>query len=524
MRGLFISSIFLLQVMHGLAQDPARSLNGKVTFIASENVYVRFDDTRTISIGDTLRISTGNALNPCLVVTNKSSSSCVAVPLSGCAVKVGDKIVHTSKAVVAEKNLQPEKKATSIPVKTDSRRSSEKIRGSISAGTYSNFSSANGNTTKAMYRLSFVAPSINHSKFSFETYMNYRQTFLSADNTSQKPDDVFNVYSLALKYDPSPSMSFVLGRRINPRVSSIGAIDGLQVEKSFGNFYAGLLGGFRPDIIDYTFNADLLQYGAYVGLKSTANGFYSATTLGLMEQNNNGNTDRRYTYFQHSSTINEKINIFSSFELDIYNQVNADSVGDVRLTNLFVSVGYRISRKVDFSLSYSSRKQILYYETFKTEIERLLDDDIARQGFRFSANVRPVPNFGLGATYSKRFQTNDLNKSDNINGYATWSKIPFIGGGLYLNYNRNTSNYMQTNIMSFRHYRTLIKTKLDGELYFRMVDYDYLASEMIVKQQYYGASLSYRIARKLILNVLGELATTDEYDNYRVNARLTKNF
>jgi len=66
--------------------------------------------------------------------------------------------------------------------------------------------------------------------------------------------------------------------------------------------------------------------------------------------------------------------------------------------------------------------------------------------------------------------------------------------------------------------------KLDGDIYFRKVDYNYFDSETIVKQQYYGASLSYRIARKLILNVVGELATTDEYDNYRVNARLTKNF
>jgi len=285
-----------------------------------------------------------------------------------------------------------------------------------------------------------------------------------------------------------------------------------------------VLGGFRPDIIDYSFNPDLLQYGGYIGLKSDAKGFYSTTTVGLMEQGNKGNTDRRYAYFQHSSTISQNLNIFGSFELDLYNQVTADSVGDPRLTNLFVSATYRISRKVDFGLSYSSRKKILYYETLKTEIERLLDDDVARQGFRANVNFRPVNTVGLGLSYSKRFQANDLNSSDNINGYASWSEIPAVGGRLYVNYNRNTSNYMETNIWSFRHSRSLVRTKLDGDIYYRMVDYNYLASETVTKQKYYGASLSYQIAKKLLLHVLGELAATSEEDNYRVYARLTKSF
>jgi hypothetical protein len=375
-----------------------------------------------------------------------------------------------------------------------------------------------------MYRLSFIAPHINNSKFSVETYMNYRQTFLSTDSGSYRPKDVFNIYSLAAQFDASPTLSFVLGRKINPKVSSIGAIDGLQAEKSFGNFYTGIIAGFRPDIFDYNFNADLMQYGAYIGLKSQTKEFYSHTTLGAMEQNNNGNVDRRYTYFQHSSTIAQKLSIFSSFELDLYNQVTADSVGKPRLTNLYVSVGYRISRMIDFSLSYNSRKQIVYYETLKTDIERMLDDDIARQGIRFSVNIRPANHVGIGGSYSKRFQSNDLNKSDNLNGYLSFSKIPWIDGRFYANYNRNTSSYMETTIYSVRYSRPIIKMKLDGDIYYRLVNYNYFVSEVNTGQQYYGASVSYRIAKKLTLNVLGEMSATSEEEIYRVNARITKRF
>jgi len=523
-RTLSVLFIVLSGASTCLGQGQAKAQQGKVTFITSNNVYVRFDDTKSISVGDTLKLSRSNTLTPCLIVKNKSSTSCVAVLVNGCDVKVGEQMVYVPLPSVAAPIIEEGSATKSEDKPIGKPVGGRKIRGSISAASYSTLSADNGNTTKAMYRFSLSAPHINKSKFSFETYMTYRQTFQSADNTSSQPADIFNVYGLAIQFDASPSLSFVLGRRINPKISSIGAIDGLQVEKSVGNFFAGIVGGFRPDVIDYSFNPHLLQYGGYIGVKSEANNFYSATTLGLMEQNNQGNTDRRYGYFQHSSTISQNVNVFAAFELDLYNQVNADSIGDPRLTNLYVSAAYRVGRKLDFSLSYSSRRQILYYETLKTEIERLLDDDIARQGLRLSVNARPVNHVGLGVSYSKRFQQNDLNNADNINGYASWSKIPWIGGRLYVNYNRNTSNYMQNNIVSFRHSRTLVKTKLEGEVYFRMVDYDYFDSETIVKQQYYGASLSYRIAQKLTIHALGELAATEEYNNYRVNARLTKNF
>lgn len=520
LRSLSILSVLLLSASICLSQGNGNTLQGKVTYITSNSVYVRFADTGNINVGDTLKVPRGSTATACLIVKNKSSSSCVATPVKGCDLKVGDLITY--RPAVAEKGTgaAPARVVTQ-PAKDDSKRSIEKIRGSVSASSYSNLSANHGNTTKAMYRLSFYAPHINRSKFSFETYMNYRQTFTPGD--SARPKDVFNIYSLSMQFDASPTLSLVLGRRINPKVSSIGAIDGLQVEKSFGSFYLGLLGGFRPDVIDYSFNPDLLQYGGYIGLKSDTKGLYSTTTIGLMEQGNKGNTDRRYAYFQHSSSISQNLNVFAAFELDLYNQVTADSVGDPRLTNLFVSATYRISRKVDFGLSYSSRKKILYYETLKTEIERLLDDDVARQGLRANANFRPINTVSLGVSYSKRFQANDLNKSDNINGYASWSKIPSIGGRLFVNYNRNTSNYMETSIWSFRHSRSLIKTKLDGDIYYRMVDYNYIASETITKQKYYGASLSYQVAKKLTLNVLGELAATAEEENYRIYARITKN-
>lgn len=507
-----------------VAQDNREDIQGKVSFITTNNVYVKFEDTRSMSVGDTLFVSNGNSLVPCLVVNNKSSMSCVATVLGGCKVNTGDPIVFTKRDRRPTQSVPSEK----IVVVPENRQPSDKpqtrIRGSISAAGYSSISSLRDDSYRTMYRLSLTAPHINDSRFSLEMYMNYRQTFLSNDSATVRPKDQFDVYTLAVRYDLDSTSTITLGRRINSKVSSVGAIDGLQVEKYFGNFYAGLIGGFRPDIVEYTFNPDLLQYGGYVGFQSDAQVFSGQTTLGFLEQKNKGNTDRRYLYFQQSAAIGEKVNLFSSFEFDLYNQLDGQSVRDPGFTNLVISARYRMSNRVDINLSYDSRKRIFYYETFRTEIERMLDDDIARQGVRLQVNARPYKGVSAGVSYSKRFQSNDQNKSDNMNGYVTLTKVPYTGGRVSVNYNRNTSLYLRTDILSFRYSQSFVNMKLDASAYFRMAGYTYLEQEITNDQRYYGIEMSYRIARKLQLAVLGEMATLVSEDNYRVNARIVKHF
>lgn len=92
-----------------------------------------------------------------------------------------------------------------------------------------------------MTRFSLEANHINNSRISVETYLNYRQNLYpkGASSTSKKSD--LNVFNLALKYDVDSIFSITAGRKINYKISSLGAIDGLQVEKFFGNSYVVLL-------------------------------------------------------------------------------------------------------------------------------------------------------------------------------------------------------------------------------------------------------------------------------------------
>ena len=507
------------------AQDATTTLEGKVTFVTSNNVYVRFDSTDAIPIGAKLLFDGSE----CLEVTEKSSTSVVCIVINDCIITNGASTTYKttiSEEPTSEKiedNVDETIPAeVVIPKEIDIKKESqykENIRGRVAAASYNTFSKLRDDRHRLQFRFSLNANHINDGKFSVESYITYR-SILSAPEDYSGRTSIFNIYNLNSTYDATPTLSINVGRRINPKASTFGANDGLQIEKYFGSFYVGGVVGFRPDFYDYGFNSDLLQYGGYAGFETTASDFYSTTTLGAMEQTNNGATDRRYLFFQHSSTIARNFNLFGSMEMDIF----GGDTGGSRLTNLYLSARYRISKAANVMVSYDSRKQIVYYETFQSNIDMILDDDLARQGIRARVNVRPAKILWAGISYSSRFRSDNQNKSDNVYGYATLTKIPGIGGRLNVSYNVNSSNYLTSNIVSVRHSRELFKNKLTGEIYFRSAAYDYKNQETKYDQNYYGLVLGYRITRTWQLSFSGELSQLDDDNTLRFYTILTKRF
>lgn len=536
---LFFTLLVLCMSLELAAQGTGGQLWGEVSFVTSHNIYVKFANTQDIEVGDTIQLPKAATTTACLIVKQKSSTSCVCEAVNDCVVKKGDKVVFSlpqlekkeefvEEELITEPNpvdeIEEENKVSETKEEEGEPLYKEKIRGRISAASYSTFSPNRDNRHRMMYRFSFNADNINNSKFSLESYINYRQNFLPSSDVTGQRTKFFRVYNLALRYELNPTTSILIGRKINNKASSIGAVDGLQVEKTLGNYYVGVMVGFRPDIFEYGLNPNLLQYGGYIGRVVNTKNVHSKTTLGFFEQRNAGELDREYTYFQHSSSINRKLNLFGSFQLDLYKKVNGIAATDIRLSNLFLSARYRFSRKFDVNISYDSRRRILFYETFKTEIEQMLSDDIARQGVRLRVNVKPLKYISTGASYSKRFQSDQQNKSDNINAFISVSKVPYIGGRFSTNFNNNKSNYLDSKIISLRYSRPLIKKKLNGDFYFRNVSYQYLNSDLTSNQQYFGGNFSYRLSRKLSFSLLGEISSRTSGKNYRVNTKIVKRF
>ncbi|GAB4421095.1 MAG: hypothetical protein OHK0039_35470 [Bacteroidia bacterium] len=500
---------------------------GQVTFVTSRNVYVGFAETGGIEAGDTLHLQPADV--PCLLVTNKSSTSVVCVPLGDCVVVKGMQVAARPGRSVAPEPV-PEKPAPTIEETPREEppsaptRPAEVIRARVAASAYNTIGSERDDRHQVLGQVFLNADHIAHSGFSLEAHGTYRQIF-PTDTARFDPQTRFlRLYNLALRYQGGQGTRLSLGRRIDPRIASLGALDGLQVEQQWGQGHIGAIVGSRPDIRTHALNPDLLAYGAYVGWQHRGKDSRSETTLGIIEQRNRRALDRRYAYFQHNSSLSRQLLLFASGEVDLYQRIDGVAGGDLRLSNLYTSITYRPDRRLSLMLSYDSRKQILYYETLQTEIERLLEDDLARQGVRLRLNLRPLRGLQVGASYSKRFQSDTQNRSDNVHGYVSATRLPWIGGRLSATYNRNASNYLITDAGALRHSRELLSGKAEAELYCRLVRYRFGEGTTNRLQHYAGTQVQFRFSRTCSLGVSGEFSTFNGERNYRLYTRLVKRF
>ena len=526
--------VFLLS-LPGLLKAQTYRQKGKVTFVTAANVYADFPDMSSVGIGDTLYLPEEKGLKPCSKVLQKTSTSCVAEIFGGCMLEKGDALVHIGRGEeeveeevkeevpVKGTGFQPYRPAP-VPAPADSRH--QRIRLGLTGATYSTRSLNTGEGEmpgrhRAMLRLSANARQIAETPFSLEAYMYYRRN-LEEGIPFQESEGRFNVYNLALQYELEDNLEVVLGRKSNRKVSSIGAIDGLQFEKNLGEFYAGGIVGFKPDFVDFGINTDLFEYGVYAGHQRRERNFYALTTLGVLEQRMLGQIDRRYTYFQHSGTFFRKLNLFGSFELDLYDKVGETVSINPRLVNLYVSATYRFNRKFSLRASYDNRRKIIYYETYKTEVEELLADDQARQGVRLSVQVRPLRYLSTSVSISRRFESENQNLSDNLNGRISYAKLPAVGGRLSLTYNLNRSAYMQSRVFSASYSRALIYRKVYGSFYYRRGAFSSLSSDYAYDRWYAGANLSYRITRNLRFSLLAEISDGSSGKTFRLNTKISK--
>lgn len=511
-------------------QDNALRDEGVVSYITSQNVYVKFKSTKAITVGDTLYVSSGGQLIPALQVTNLSSISCVCIPISSIKFKVNDSLISKQKSAIAKKPEIENKEVVSTPIivppqtetesiEDEEKKNKQKINGRLSVASYSNFSNTpGGNSQRMRYTFSINANNIGDSKFSAESYISFVH---SNKNWDEIANDVFNglkIYNLSLKYEPSESMVIYLGRRINPNLSNVGAIDGLQVEKRFNSITTGAFVGSRPDYMNYSFNFNLFQFGAYLGHSYKDKNGNMQSTFAFVEQKNDWKTDRRFAYFQHYNSLLKNVYFFGTAELELYQKVHGVEQSKPNLTNLYLMLRYRVIKQLSFSLSYRAQSSMIYYETYKDYVEQLLDNETVR-GFRFQVNYRPIKYMSVGAKVGYRSAKQDLRPTKNGYGYLSYSRVPWLNVGATVSITLLETSYLSGKVYSLRISRDLIPGKLYGSTSYRYVDYEFVTYESTLKQQIGDINLTWRIMKKLSMSIAyeGIFETKNNYNRLYLN-------
>ena len=513
------------------AQTTIKSQEGTISYISGNSVYVKYSSTEHISKNDTLFAANGKAI---LVVKNKSSISLVCEKLGSFSFNKGDKVFTTEKTIketkkekvvapiaVSSTDVKTEKKQTEQ--KTNTNRSKQKkddVYGKLSLSGYSNFSNTpGGNSQRMRYTFAMNADDIANSKISAETYVSFVH---NNNNWSDIQGNIFNglkIYSMAVNYKPVESLKITLGRKINNNLSNLGAIDGLQVEKTWKSIITGVFIGSRPDYQDYSFNFNLMQYGGYVGhvYRNKAKREMK-TTIAFAEQKNGGATDRRFAYIQHFNALAKNLYFFGTAEVELYQNVNGEQKSAFNLTNLYFMLRYRALKNLSFSGSYSARTNLIYYETYKDFVDRLLEDQ-ALQGFRLSVNYRPVRKLSINIRAGYRSRADDPRPTKNANVRISYSDIPGIHASATISGTMLETPYMKGQIYGLRLAKDLIRGKVYGSLSYRYVHYDY--SYMIGKTtQHVGdVNITWRIIKRLSLALAyeGQFEGSDNYNRVYVN-------
>ncbi|MFM2290276.1 MAG: hypothetical protein RIS29_89 [Bacteroidota bacterium] len=523
MKQKFLTLILVCISVLAYAQKTPPDITGNVSFISSENIYVRFSNTEGIRVGDTLFINRNNQLLPALVANSLSSISVMGKPVNGIKLEVSTELIAHRHAEVAPLEVITEKSSESVAVidqtlKTEKEKRHsprQRVYGRFSVSSYSNFSNDTLRYTTPNYRLRYNlalnADHISGSKVSFDSYLAYTHTLNNPNETWKD----LKVYNLGLKYDFDRNTSISLGRKINVNAANIGAVDGLQFEKKLKDFSMGAIVGSRPNDFNYGYSPKLFQYGAFVSHEYRKEGTSMQTSVAFFNQTNNFNTDRRYLYLQHANSLLPKLDFFGSTEIDLYTVENNVVSNAPKLTSLYLSLNYHPINKLSMSLSYDARKNVYYYETYKNRIDSLLERAM-RQGMRFRFNYRPIKYLSWGGTAGYRIPTPMSDFSLNASSYLTYARIPFIETAITL-----TGTYLDTNNQSGLIYGGMLsKDFLEGNL---DVQLEY-RREQIYSQNLIDLSFSWKLNKTMYLTTDFEIAKDDVMTTGRVFLNLTKRF
>lgn len=536
--------LVLLPILKLYGQEDRSLAEGKVSYITLQNIYVKFETSGLVHPGDTIFIRKDQTLIPLFVTESMSSISCVGKPLGKFDIKVSDVVV-----IKVKKSAKPNKgslkenipselsgikqdsaqgQKSKLPAKSKSRSGSdrtEKIRGRIAASSYSSFSNSSDFNQRMRYTFTLSAENISGGRFSLDSYINFTHR---KDHWAEVKDNIYSalkIYSLAVNYAVTDKTHFVLGRKINPRIASIGAIDGFQAETKAGNFTFGAIVGTNPDYSDYSFNAKLFEYGGYVSHEIDNKSGNLVNSIAFFEQTRDGNTDRRFAYFQHDNSLIKNLNLFTSIELDLYELKDSLPNNTVSLTSLYLLLRYRFSRQLSAYASYDARKNVIYYETFKNYLDQMLLD-ATRHGYQVRINYRPSNSISSSLSGGYRFQKNDVHHTLNVNGFLTFSKVPVINSSVTFSTNWLKSSYVDGMIYGVQLYKELMPSKLSTSIYYRLVDNNYLSStsESSSLQHMTELEFSWQISKKMSFsaNYDGTFEKSNKYHSIYVN--LTQRF
>ena len=477
--------IFFLFLIKSYGQETKKTIReGTVSYVSTQNIYLKFSSTEGIAVGDTLYKREGNNFAPALVVKYLSSTSCAGPSVSENKIEKGENLVAfvSKNETPVQDNFVSQDKTNSEEVYTNNEvfapsSPASNIRGRVTAASYSTLSNTERPSDQRWrYLVSLQGNNIYNGPFSFDTYISFRYRNSDWSRVKNNLGNALKVYSFSMSYNFTKDTKLTFGRNYNRSVSNLGVSDGIQFESSWNDFQSGIIIGSRPNLYDYGYNLKLFQFGGYISRADTFQNGLMQNTLAFIQQTNDFKIDRRFIYVQHNNSSIKNVNMFISSEFDLYKRENGKALNKFGLTSFYASINYRPANWLSINTSYDNRKNVIYYETYKTLADSILDSS-TRQGIRVRANFRFIRGVSFYGNYGYRFREGDVNKTNNFGLGSSVSRVPFLRSSLSLNYTEFNNVYSKGKIISSRLNKDIIPGILNANLGYRWLKYDFSSSQ-----------------------------------------------
>lgn len=534
MKVYFFLVILFLSAASIHAQQTENYKAGTISYLSSQHVYVKFETTRGISPGDTLYVKKDKAIVPAMLVENLSSTSAVCIVLENYKPVAGNQ-VYAAKAMpekdeplseIKKEELKPVQEEDTLSIKNElsakEKTNRQKVYGSLAATSYSNFSGISS-STRLRYMFSLDAKHLGNSKLSLESYVSFQH---QAEDFSPVQENIFNglkIYRFALNYDLDTKTRFTFGRRTNPKISLIGAIDGIQFERNLAGLFYGAFAGFRPDYTNYGFDFKLPQFGAFVGHRYTVNKGYMQNSLAFVQQMNRSRTDRRIAILQHSNTLLKNIYFFGSTEIELYRNINDTAQFTFKPVNSYLVLNYRFKNRLYLSASYDNRRNLIFYESYKTYLQQLLEIE-ARQGLGLQLNYNVWKDISAGIRTGYRFANKNSGETLNMHAFVSYREIPGALVNLTASATYLETAYVIGKIANLNVSRYFLQNNLMMDLTYQYVDYEYPGREATNRQHILNFGIFLALIKRISFSASYEY-TFDLSDPYgRLVLQLRKKF
>lgn len=525
---IFLELVFAITTF---SQVKIERRDGTITYQTPQNVYVKFATTENMKTNDTLFVTRSNGTVPAILIKFLSSKSVAGERINDIKLQENELVFAFAPEVEKKDDKLPGGETLDSISMLAGGKFAKKIftpknyYGRFSMQSVSQFDNVSnrGDLQRWRYSLSFASNKIADSKFSFSSYINFAYNVKDWQKVKKNIGQSLKIYDLGVSYEPTTQSLLWFGRHLNPHISNVGTIDGLQYEYKFEKYYTGAILGSRPNFSDYGYNLKLFQFGGYIGRVDSLNSSTMENTVAVFNQTNNFKTDRRYIYLQHSNDILPKTYFFASSEVDMFKKVNGIDKNTLGLTSIYLSVRYSPIQLISASLSYDARKNVVYYETYKTLLEYLIDNEM-RQGYSASVSIKPMSQLYISLNGGYRFQKRDAKPSRNFGSTISYYQIPYakIDGSITLL--KLISSYSEGNQIGIRATKSLWNDDLSltGEL--RDIKYRFINNPVAMHQLIAGLEMSVRIP----FNMYASLSFEGIYEKANTQGRffldLTKRF